>query len=349
MRLRKFPLFMLALILLTSLSIVGCGGASATFELSNFNVPASVTQGEQATITVEVSNTGEASGTYTATLTIDGTSVGSQDVTLEAEASQTVTFTYTPSATGAHTAAIGELSETFSVIEVDIEGYWSIPYEISGGQITLRVSLLGGTPETKVVPLSTEQSGSIVLQVAKAKVDGAREVIIAVDDWMMDPAPVTITGVSMTIYLNLYEDATGTLYVEDGVGDVDMSSESAAGRDPIQEDTYGDGTMDAAGSMVLDSPLLGLAVTVQDVELPFDFVFTTGHAYNIVSRPDKGLDGAVMESDGVPFAKDGGPADYVGTAGTIATTGTGDCLNLTLVGFTTDFQTEIQLELTPVE
>ena len=349
MRLRKFPLFMLALILLTSLSVVGCGGASATFELSNFNVPASVTEGEQATITVEVSNTGGASGTYTATLTIDETTVSSQDVTLEAEASQTVTFTYTPTATGAHTAAIGDLSETFSVTAADVEGYWSIPYEISGGQITMRVSLLGGTPETKVVPLSATQSGSIVLQVAKAKVDGAREVIIAQEDLIMDPLPVTITGVSMVMYISLYEDATGTLYVEDGAGDVDMSAESAAGRDPIQENTYGDGTMDVAGSMVIDMPIATIAVTVQDVELPFDLVFTTGHSYSIVSRPDKGLDGSVIESDGVPFAKDGGPADYVGTAGTITTTGTGGCLNLKLVGFTTDFQTEIQLELTPVE
>jgi len=107
--------------------------------------------------------------------------------------------------------------------------------------------------------------------------------------------------------------------------------------------------MDPAGSMLLNMPLHGFAETTQgaSIDLPFDLIFTTGNIYNIVLRPDKGINGSEMESNGVPFAMDGGPSPYVGTTGTITTTGTGNCLNLRLVGFETDFQAEILLELVP--
>jgi hypothetical protein len=55
----------------------------------------------------------------------------------------------------------------------------------------------------------------------------------------------------------------------------------------------------------------------------------------------------MLASDGVAFAKDGGVADYAGTAGTIVTTGTGDCLGIQLAGMPIDLQTEIKLVLEP--
>ena len=153
----------------------------------------------------------------------------------------------------------------------------------------------------------------------------------------------------MTVSMSLSGNGSGWLYTQDSTGDIDVSSESALGREPIQVNIIGDGNMDAAGSMLLNMPLHGFAATTagQSVNLPFDLIFTTGHSYNIVSRPDKGINGSEMESSGVPFEIDGGLSPYVGTAGTITTTGTGDCLNLRLAGFETDFQTEITLELVP--
>jgi hypothetical protein len=179
--------------------------------------------------------------------------------------------------------------------------------------------------------------------------DGKRDVIVPKDAWYFEPIFVEncVTGVNMTVDMSLSDNGSGWLYTQDGIGDVDVISESVSGRDPIQVNIIGDGNIDSAGSMLLSMPLHGFAATTagQSVNLPFDLIFTTGHIFNHVTRPGKGIDGAEMESSGVPFARDGGPSPYIGTSGTITTTGTGDCLNLKLAGFETDFQAEIQLEL----
>jgi hypothetical protein len=104
--------------------------------------------------------------------------------------------------------------------------------------------------------------------------------------------------------------------------------------------------------MVIPIVLIGAFDTSvgQEGELPFNLTFTTGHSDSIVHITlNKKMDGATITSDGAPFAEDGGVADYVGTAGTITTTGTGECLGIRLVGVRIDFQTVIKLVLEPVD
>jgi hypothetical protein len=193
------------------------------------------------------------------------------------------------------------------------------------------------------------------MQISKSiSANGSREVIIPKSAWVFPKFRVKeiLSGVNMDLLMPIQADAHGILYVKDGVGDVDMHSESNSSKVPIQADTYGDGTKDPAGSMLIPIILIGNFDTSvgQKGTLPFGLIFTTGHTDNVVHITlNKKFDGAIITSEGARFAKDGGVADYVGTAGTITTTGTGGCLGIKLVGFRIDFQTEIKLVLEPVK
>ena len=354
MRIKRFSLLLLALVFITSLAVVGCGGGGggATFTVSNLVVsPASVQSGDEVEISATVTNSGGASGSYTATLTVGGTAAGSQTVEVAAGASTTVQFDYTAISVGTLTVALGSLSGSL-VVEAGV-GYWSVDYKaVEGSYIVLNYSPAGMTPLKKVINFDEDFGIRFTMLINKTVVDGTREVKILKSSWVFPEFPVDniMTGIDMTLLMPIDEDAIGTLYIEDGIGDVDMSSESTSGQSPIQVNTQGDGTDDPAGSMVIPIVLLGIFDTSvgQEGELPFNLTFTTGHSDNIVHITlNKKMDGASIESDGVPFAEDGGKADYAGTAGTITTTGTGECLGIKLVGVRIDFQTEIKLVLEP--
>jgi hypothetical protein len=354
MRMKRFSLLLLALVFIASLAVVGCGGGGSNFKVTNlvFN-PAIAYTGDEVEVSATVTNSGGASGNYTATLTVDGAAVGSQTVELAAAESKTVHFDYTPTAAGTLTIAIGSLSGSLGVIE-QTTGYWDIQYKVvTGSRIVLNYSLQGITPVKKVINFNESSGFTLTMRVNKSVVDGKREVIIpaATFIWPTFTVKGITTGVDMDLTVPLGEDAVGVLYVEDGVGDVDMHSESTSGQSPIQVNTEGDGTNDPAGSMVIPMVLVGNFETTvgQDGFLDFGLTFTTGHIDNIVHiSTNKKFDGTVLTSEGVPFAEDGGVADYTGTAGTITTTGTGGCLGIKLVGMRIDFQVEIMFALEPV-
>ncbi|MFA5367890.1 MAG: hypothetical protein WC333_08430 [Dehalococcoidia bacterium] len=288
MRMKRFSLLLLALVLVASIAVVGCGKKDG----------------------------GEPTPTATATSTSEATA--------------------TPTAT--------QPSE---------DGYWEIQYKaVAGSYIVLDYSVQQITPTHKLIEFDESTGITFVMKVSKTIENGAREVIIPKATWVFPEfeVPKIMTGVDMDLDMPLAEDAVGVLYVEAIKGDVDMSSHSTAGQSPIQVDTYGDGTMDPAGSMLIKLVLVGNFDTSvgQKGTLPFGLTFTTGKTNNtvhITNNPK--FDGTYIESEGVPFAQSGGVAPYVGTAGTIVTTGTGECLGIRLVGMRIDFQTEIYLVLEP--
>lgn len=237
-------------------------------------------------------------------------------------------------------------TETVTATPTGDSGYWEIDYQqVEGSYLTLYFSVAGITPLTKTVEFDESDGCTLKLLVSKTVVDGTREVIMTAADYEVSQFEVegVMTGVDMDLILSIDGDTTGTLYVEDGIGDVDMSSDSTAGEEPIQVDNYGDGTKDPAGSMLLPIPLVGDFETNvgQDGSLVFPLIYTTGHTDNTVHiSVNAKMDGAFIEGDGALFEEDGplSPAPYVGTAGTLTTTGTGNCLGIRLVGFRIDFQ-----------
>ncbi len=348
----KIIQLMLAFIIIASIAMVGCGGRCdiAKFELSNLVIaPSSPYVNQDIIISVDISNVGGASGNYTVTLVVNSNASETKEIMLQPAEKQTITFSYTATVAGSYYINIDSLNGALQVQDVPT-GYWLTNYKVADGKVVLLFSLFGATPELREVPLSGDQ-GTITLLINQSTTNGKRDVIVPEDAWYLKPIFVEncITGVDMTVDVSLTANGSGWLYTQDWIGDVDVTSESVSGREPVQINTIGDGATDPAGSMILEMPLLGYARTTagQKVDLALDLIFTTGHIFSQVTRPGKGINGSEMESEGIPFARDGGPSPYVGTAGTLATTGTGDCLNLRLAGFETDFQTEIQFELVP--
>ena len=82
-----------------------------------FISPSDVAIGENVTISIEVANTGEESGSYTVTLKIDGVVEATKDVTLNAGASEEVTFTTVKDVAGSYSVDVNGLSGSFTVKE----------------------------------------------------------------------------------------------------------------------------------------------------------------------------------------------------------------------------------------
>jgi len=89
----------------------------AAFSLSSLSIsPNEVAPGESITISVEVTNTGEEAGNYKVTLKLDGVVEASEDITVNAGASQKVTFTTARDLAGTYAVDINGLSGTFVVM-----------------------------------------------------------------------------------------------------------------------------------------------------------------------------------------------------------------------------------------
>ena len=91
---------------------------AAAFACSNLSIsPGEINVGETVIISVLVTNTGNATGSYKVTLKIDGVVAATKEVTLKAGASEEVTFTTAKDATGSYSVNVNGLSGSFTVKE----------------------------------------------------------------------------------------------------------------------------------------------------------------------------------------------------------------------------------------
>ena len=98
----------------TTLTVAGL--APATFSVTGLTVsPSEVETGDSATVTATVENTGDLSGAYTAELKVDGTVEDTDDVTVAAGESETVTFTVSKDEAGTYTIDVGGETDTLTV------------------------------------------------------------------------------------------------------------------------------------------------------------------------------------------------------------------------------------------
>ena len=97
----------------------------AKFQVSNLAVrPSQAQLNQEVTISVNVANTGGASGDYSLELKVDGTSKATKQVTLAAGRSQTVNFTITGEAAGKHQVEVAGLKDEFMVAGSTSETNW---------------------------------------------------------------------------------------------------------------------------------------------------------------------------------------------------------------------------------
>ncbi|HEY42247.1 MAG TPA: DUF11 domain-containing protein, partial [Dehalococcoidia bacterium] len=97
-----------------------------------------VTTGEDATITVEVTNIGGEGGTYTAFLKLDGIIIATQKVSLEPGQTETITFDVGPNDPGTYQVEIGGLSGEF---ESSVWINWGLVLGLPAGLILLALLL----------------------------------------------------------------------------------------------------------------------------------------------------------------------------------------------------------------
>ena len=99
-----------------SFSVTEVIKAPAAFAASDLSItPDVVGIGEEVTISVLITNTGDLSGSYEATLKIDNVVVATKKVTLVGGASQKVTFTTDKDVAGTYAVTVDGLSGTFEV------------------------------------------------------------------------------------------------------------------------------------------------------------------------------------------------------------------------------------------
>jgi|GEM_PF-2473960 hypothetical protein len=115
------------LLVVVLLVVSGCSAldgsseaASGTTVSESVVFPAGGVVGEPAVVQVPLTNTGDAAGTYNATLTADGETVATESVTLEAGESTTVSLAHTFEETGEHTLSVGDQSQSVSVYETPL-------------------------------------------------------------------------------------------------------------------------------------------------------------------------------------------------------------------------------------
>ncbi len=119
----------------------------AVFIASNLSItPAEVDIGEEVTITALITNTGDLTGSYEATLKIDNVVVATKEVTLAGHASQRVTFTTAKDVAGTYTVNVNGQSDTFTVKTAPVPAAFTLssltisPTEVDmGEEITISV------------------------------------------------------------------------------------------------------------------------------------------------------------------------------------------------------------------
>lgn len=98
------------------------------FEISSLEIkPTEVVAGETVTVKADVKNTGEAEGSHTISLTVDGKVIETKDVTLGSGVAETVSFIYSSDIVGTHSLGLDGLTTTLNVLEPKASG----PAEVS--------------------------------------------------------------------------------------------------------------------------------------------------------------------------------------------------------------------------
>jgi hypothetical protein len=108
------------LLIIITLPAIFCSCKSASFEVSNLVIePAEVLAGGTVTVTVDVTNTGGAEGTYNVVLLVNGVNESSKEITLAPETTETVQFLLSKDTPGAYDVEVAELNSTLSVFLLD--------------------------------------------------------------------------------------------------------------------------------------------------------------------------------------------------------------------------------------
>jgi hypothetical protein len=201
----------------------------AAFTLSGLSVsPANVKAGDTVNISVTVRNTGDVSGNYTCSVSVNGVTKSSKSVTVGAGAQTNVSFSVTAEGSDSCTVSVGSLNGTFTVIvlpasfkvdslaispaELDIGGKATVSVTVTNtggavGTYLVNLNINGTTADTKEVSLSGGASEKVSFTVTgnaagKATIDvnglAGSLVVLEVKTTPTTPQPVSTTPIITT-------------------------------------------------------------------------------------------------------------------------------------------------------
>lgn len=179
-------------------------GGAPSFEVDGLSVsPGEVTAGEAVDAEVEVSNVGNAEGSYVVELLLDGEVYDNEEVTLAAGESTTVSFSVSVQISGTHSVSAGDYSEDFKVEAAD----WMSPI-VSFKSPTDGASVSAGI---QVSGLASDASGISRLELI---VDNVKDT-----GWIVENGATVSTGVFNNVSLedNEWSAVLDTRKVSDGV------------------------------------------------------------------------------------------------------------------------------------
>lgn len=366
---RTIPTLLVALLLISSLAATACGPGEPEFELSNLQLSeTNICLGDELTISVDVENIGGSEGDKTVNFSVNGEEL-TKTVTVDADDEETASIKYTPTSAEDYTVTTDGLSKTFTA-RVCVEcptgaptqntsEWWVFDYEVVDGEIVVIYSLYGETYSRKVLDYFPKTEMTVYF--SKELTDNvSREFKIDGESFVSEYFETVFAATDTTITLSLGErkggqfsnlDCTGTLYVADDASDADVTVTD----EPGKERAY---TIDGgcvAGDIVMDFPLFAHAVALaSDIFVNMPTKATTGHTINELDAPGRVIDIAPDEGKRDPEEATGSAAcegdgtqvaPYVGTSFTIVAAAAE--FEQSFIGFTTDFQMVLTLELEP--
>ena len=177
---------------------VSCG-PKAKFEVSSLTVtPGKVATGQPATVEADVANVGGAEGTYTATLKIDGETVGTKEVLVAAGGKERVSFSYAAETQGTYQVELNGLAGTLEVVKSP----------------EFRVSSLEVSPSEVVLGESVTVSADIE---NLEEVEGDYTATLMVDGEVVDTKEITVgAGATERVSFTLSLESSGAHTIELG-------------------------------------------------------------------------------------------------------------------------------------
>ena len=172
----------------------------AVFTASDLSIaPAEVGIGEEVTINLLITNTGDLTGSYAVVLKIDDIEVETKEVTLSGSNNVMVNFSITPDAEGVYTVAVSGLAGTFEV---------KTPFEIkTSPSATFTIANLNISPAE--VNLGESVDISIVVTNTSA-LTGTHEVTLKIDDVPIGTKEVTLdSGDSQRVTFTVAKGTAG--------------------------------------------------------------------------------------------------------------------------------------------
>ncbi len=239
----------------------------AAIQLTDLSInPSQAAIGESIKINFNATNLGVEKGSYVANLTVDDTLILSQTIVLSGEETKVVEFVITNSVEGTHTAKVGNLEETFTVLskftlsdlainrtQASIGEPIGISVKVTNRleqneQYSVTLSVNGATTQTKTGQVSGGETVTVLFEVSEqnegtysvkiGNLDGtfqimpaappAKPAVFEVNNLIIDPQ-VTQSNIPAQISVNVTNigELTGSYAVELKVKDVLKETKTA--------------------------------------------------------------------------------------------------------------------------